>query len=1049
MRWLGLIALACLAAPAAALDPARALTQYRQEKWNTGDGLPQSSVESIAQTRDGYLWLGTQEGLARFDGVRFVVFDRANTRALGHNRITALLADEDSLWIGTEGGGLTRLRGGTFTTFTRKQGLPNDRVRSLALDERGVLFVGTDEGLARSVGEAFVPLAGAPRDRINAVLTSRRHGLMVGARTGLFQGREEGRFEPLAPPGLAPGSVRALVEDEDGTLWIGTPNGVLVLGERGATAWTEKQGLSGKNVLCLRRDRAGNHWVGTEEGGLTRIAPDGRAARFSAAHGLSNNIVLALLEDREGNFWVGMQDGGLNRFSDGRFVAWGRREGLGADIVWPVLGDREGNIWMGTSTGGLGRLRDGRLTSYTMKDGLPSNAVEALAQDAEGILWIGTRRGGLARWRDGRFSRFEHPLPGPSIGALCPGRDGSLWIGMRGGGLVRWKDGQLTTYGQAEGLPPAAIHFILEDRHDTLWIATDGGGLVHMRHGAFRAYTTRHGLSSDIVNTLLEDEDGTLWVGTFGGGLNRFRDGQFRPYRTADGLFDEAIFSILDDGEGHLWMSCNKGIFRVSRRELEELDQGKIGALRPVSYGVEDGMRNRECNGANQPPGWRAQNGRLYFPTIEGMVEVDPARLAPNPFPPPVIIEQAVADDRVYRRGVPLDLAPGTESLEIHYTAPSFSIPSRVRFRYRLEGLDRHWVEAGTRRAAYYTRVPPGDYRFVVAAANEDGVWNEQGASLPVRLRPRFTQTRTFALACALALALAGTGAYRVRTRRLRARERELMALINVRTHSLAEEQDKTLQALFEAERQREFAQEAMAVAEQANRLKSEFLANTSHELRTPLNAIIGYSEMLEEDAARASLTGPAEDLKRIQNAARHLLGLINDLLDLSKIEAGKMNLHLETFRIAGLLDDVASTVAPLIVKNGNVLEMPSFSGLGEMHTDLGRVRQILLNLVGNAIKFTHDGRVRVEVEQRLEGSRSWVLFRVSDTGIGMTPEQLGRIFQPFAQAEASTSRRYGGTGLGLAISRHLCQMLGGEISVQSEAGRGSTFTVKVPERMA
>jgi signal transduction histidine kinase len=317
-----------------------------------------------------------------------------------------------------------------------------------------------------------------------------------------------------------------------------------------------------------------------------------------------------------------------------------------------------------------------------------------------------------------------------------------------------------------------------------------------------------------------------------------------------------------------------------------------------------------------------------------------------------------------------------------------------------------------------------------------------------VRLQPRFRQTRTFVILASLGVGLLAFAAHRLRIRSLRVRERELVNLVDARTRSLREEQEKTLEALFETERQKEFAQMAMEAAEEASRLKSEFLANTSHELRTPLNAIIGYSEILEEDAQRSGQDAFVADLRRIQTSARHLLGLINDILDLSRIEAGKMSLHLETFKVAQVLQDVAVTVAPLLEKNGNTLEMPAFDGLGEMRSDPARLRQVLLNLVGNASKFTHSGRVSLQVERERAPGKVTVIFRISDTGIGMSPEQMAKLFQAFTQADASTTRRYGGTGLGLAISRRLCRMLGGDVSVESALGKGSTFTVKLPEEM-
>jgi signal transduction histidine kinase/ligand-binding sensor domain-containing protein len=1035
-----------LAGEAAAIDPARAVTQYRHQVWNTPEGLPESSVESLAQTRDGYLWVGTQEGLARFDGVRFVVFDRANTKALRHNRITALAEDPaGALWIGTEGGGVTRLFQGTFTTYTTAQGLPNARVRALFVDSSGVVWVGTDAGLCRSDAGGFRVIEGAPADRVSVFAASPRLGLLAATRTGVFRLRE-GRFEAYRPAGLPEGAARTVREDAAGTLWIGTSSGLFAVRDDVAKAWSGE--LSGRSVVSLRDDRHGNLWVGTEDGGLTRIASDGRVSSYTTADGLSSNIVLAMIEDREGNFWVGTQDGGLNRFTAGPFVTWTTREGLAGNVVWPVLGDRDGNVWVGTSTAGLSQLRDGHVVaSYATREGLPSLSVQALAEDAEGSLWIGTRGGGLARMRDGRISLLQPPLPVTSVGALLGARDGSLWIGLRGGGLCRWKDGVLTSYGAAEGLPPSDIHYLHQAQDGTLWIGTNGDGLVRFRVGErAQVFRQAEGLSADIVNTIHEDDDGTLWVGTYGGGLDRFQAGRFRAYTTADGLFDDAIFSVLDDGRGNLWMSCNKGVFRVSRHEFADLDRGFVTSLHPIAYGVDDGMRNRECNGANQPPGWRAADGRLYFPTIEGLVAVDALHLEANPVPAPIVIEGVVADGVSRPSAGPLVLGPGIKGVEFQYTAPSFSAPLRIRFRYRLQGLDQDWVEAGNRRIAYYTRVPPGEYQFEVRAASADGLWGPT-ASVSVQLLPHFHQTGAFALLVGGSLVGLVFGAYRLRVRRYRARARELLALVEERTQSLREETEKTLAALFEAERRKEFALEAMAAAEEANRLKSEFLANTSHELRTPLNAIIGYSEILEEDAG-AGQPALVADLKRIQSSARHLLGLINDILDLSRIEAGRMTLNIETFAVAEVLQDMLVALAPLLAKNQNTLEMPDLDGLGEMRSDPTRVRQVLLNLAGNASKFTQGGRVRIEVERETVSGRTFLVFRVSDTGIGMTPEQLERLFQPFTQADGSTTRRFGGTGLGLAISRRLCRMLGGDVTVVSSFGQGSTFTARLPERV-
>jgi len=784
------LGLCFIASSAAALDPARAVTQYRHDAWNTGEGLPQSSVESIAQTPDGYLWLGTQEGLARFDGIRINVFDKSNTRALRHNRVTALLADhEGSLWVGTEGGGLARLRNREWTV-PNDLGLPNQRVRSIAEDAEGTVWVGTDEGLVRlNSGSPPRDPAWDPRLRGKIyALHAGKDGLFIGVKDGLLSFRR-GASKPKELHGLPPGQVRSLWQDQGGTLWAGTVHGLF---ERrsGQTEFSLAHPfLKDRIVTSIRRDRNGSLWVGTEMAGLFRVSGSS-VATLDKRRGLSNDQVLSLLEDREGNLWVGTQDGGVNRLSDGKFKSFSSAEGLAGDIAWPVLGDRDGSMWIGTKAGGLSRFQGGQFTTYSTREGLSSDSVQSLAQDAEGSLWIGTRNAGLNRLRDGVFTRYSkrQGLPFDSVSALLASKDGGLWIGARGGGLSRLKDGAFTTWTTREGLPNDVIHFIHEARDGTLWLATDGGGLVRFQGGRFEAFSTKDGLSSAIVNVIHEDAQGTLWIGTFGGGLNRrLPDGRFTSYTTSEGLYDDAIFSILEDGQGRLWMSCNKGIFRVDKRDLDDLDNKVIPRLHPVAYGVEDGMKNRECNGANQPPAWKDSGGRLWFPTIEGVTMVDPNHLAGNEIPPPVNLEQIVVDGRLVAPREGLTLAPGVLNLEFHYVAPSFVAPARVRYRYLLEGIDAEWVEAGARRVAYYSRLPPGHYRFRVAAANDEGVWNETGAALAFGLRPRLYQTPWFYAVCGLALAGVVWGGDRLRVRRVRTREEALERLVEERTRALAE----------------------------------------------------------------------------------------------------------------------------------------------------------------------------------------------------------------------------------------------------------------------
>ncbi len=1039
---------ALAAAPALALDPGRAVTQYRSEVFQTRDGLPQSSAEALVQDRTGYLWIGTQEGLARFDGVRFAVFDKASIPALRHNRILCLLLDgQGTLWMGTEGGGLTARAEGRFRTLTTADGLPDDIVRALAPGPAGTLWVGTANGLARWDGRALekvVPGDSLPSREVRALAGGGGGDLWIGTSSGLARLRA-GALEttPIAD------SVAALYPEGD-SLWVGTSRGLVRLrGGEVVERVGRKDGLPSDAVLSILRDTDGNLWIGTSAG-LARRTPAGTVTSYTTADGLPNGIVLALLEDREGSLWVGTQDGGMERLSDASFVPFGRREGLTSDVVWPVLEDRSGALWAGTDAGGLNVLRAGVWHALTTADGLPSNSIQALWEAPDGALWVGTRGGGVAVLAGGKVVRVIRAGPGglgsDSVSVIAGTRDGSVWIGTRGGGVTRLApDGSMLTLGEPEGLLNTTVFCLLEDRAGSLWIGTNGGGLFRWDGQRLHRTSTRDGLSIDIVNTLREDPDGTLWIGTYGGGLNRLRSGRITAFTTRDGLFDDAIFSILDDGRGNLWMSCNKGVFRVERARLEARAAGGTAPLRCVGFGVADGMRNRECNGANSPTGFRGRDGRLWFPTIEGLVAVDPAHLSVNHVAPHPVLEEVRVDGVSRDPLTPLVVRGGAGRVDFQYTAPSFRESSRVTFHVRLEGVDPAPIDVGTRRTATYTNLGPGTYVLRVAAANEDGVMGAEEARFSLEVEPRFRQTVWFWLLVSAAAVGLAVSAYRVRVSRLTARQEALERLVAQRTASVTEEKERAEAALAEAERQRVLAQAARAEAEEANRQKSAFLAATSHELRTPLNAIIGYSEMLGEEAVERGLFELSPDVDRIRAAGKHLLALLDDILDLERLEAGRLELAPETFALAPFLEGVAATVRPLVERNGNDLAVVGLDGAGVLTADPRRLRQVLLNLLGNAAKFTDRGVVELSAAREGTGVEERVVLRVRDTGIGMTPEQVARLFRPFVQADATISSRYGGSGLGLVITRRLCRMMGGDVLVESVPGRGSVFTVTLP----
>lgn len=751
-----------------ALDPARELSQFSHEVWLTENGLPQNTVHAVAQTKDGYIWIGTEEGLARFDGIGFTVFDKQNTPELKSNYIRTLLADRlGALWIGTAEG-LVRMLDGKFTLFTTNEGLPSDTIQAVYEDREGNLWVATATGLGLFKSGGLTTFTTRERlisGSIQALFEDADGALWMATPYGVGRVKDSKFNNYTVRDGLASNSVRAIQQDRDGRLWFGSLGGLTSYSQGRFTTYTTRDGLPNDRIIALHAGRDGDLLVGTA-GGLSRFT-NGRFTGFSAGDALSTSTVLSLLEDLEGNLWVGTESGGINLLKDTKFTTYTTRNGLSNDLVKSIYGDEQGNIWIGTDGGGLNLLKDGKLSVYTTRDGLSSNIVLALFGDRAGNLWAGTPDG-LNRFSQGKFTVYTAAdgLANNDVRSICADQRGNLWIGTRGG-LTRMKDGVFHTFTEVDGLPNDLIATLHADAKGTLWIGTLGG-LSKFTNEEFTTLTTKDGLSNDAVISLYEDADGTLWIGTNGGGLNRLKDGQLTAYTTRNGLLDDVVYRILEDGKNNLWLSCRKGVFHISKQELDDFARGATTSIAPVAYGTADGMMTRECSGGGDPAGWRSNDGRLWFPTIKGVAMIDPQRIKTNAQPPPVVIEQIRINERSIPVGNHLELPPGTTRFDLYYTAPSFVAPERVRFKYKLEGFDKDWIDSGTRRIAYYTNLRPGAYTFRVIASNNDGVWNQTGAALSLYLRPYFYQTYWFYAVLVLVLALFAWLLFRLRERRMR-----------------------------------------------------------------------------------------------------------------------------------------------------------------------------------------------------------------------------------------------------------------------------------------
>ena len=1038
--------------------------EARFSRLSREDGLSNSSVSSIVQDSRGFLWFGTKNGLNRYDGYEFIVYSNNpfEDNSLSHNLVQTIFMDtEDVLWVGTYRG-LNRFdtRTKRFTRYTHDpndpESLSNDIVTAVSRDSEGRLWAGTLDGLNaldertgafrryRNAAEGQGPL---PKDTVRSLLCSKDGELWVGTYGGLlrydaasdsfsvFRSTKTDRPDERLPSD----NVMVLSEDSAGRLWAGCWGGGLVridADRRGTSVWS----FSDNRLYSLVVGYSGVVYAGTWGGGLIELnlatgthvvhRADSRHPYF-----LSNDVVYSLFKDESGLLWIGTNGGGvhwLDRTRD-RFDLFANDpqvpSSLSKGAVLAVLEDSRGRLWVGSYNGGLNRLDPGSSSFIHYRHdpksraSLSNDIVNGLMEDGSGTVWVATNEG-LCRFDEASDSFERYDGPDPTYYALTKDSAGRHWYGYFRKGAERWdpSTGERLRFEydpqNRSSLSDNLVYFVKEDSRGRVWLGTNSGlnryapetgGFVRYKHDA----SDRSSLPSDTLRCMLEDSKGRLWFGTAPGGLSLLdlQTGKFTHFTKRDGLPDDNVVSILEDSGGLLWLGTNYGlcVFNPETRNVTVLD-------------VRDGLQGLEFSIGH----FRNAKGELFFGGVDGLNRIKNAALRRNAHVPPVKLTSFKVFDKALAVGLEIAdlrevrLSRKENFVSIEFSALDFTDPKSNRYAYMLEGFDKGWINAGARRYASYTNLPGGNYVFRVKASNNNGVWNEEGASLRIQVKPGFWATpAAFILYFAGSFFLfAGIAGWASREQRLRLSVAEL------------------------AERRRIGAElkDAKERAEAADKAKSEFLANLSHEIRTPMNAVLGYASILSEkmvDDPRRSL------VEVIDRSGRSLLALLNDALDLSRIDAGKTIRRRAPLRIWTLVSDLTEMFRLRIDEKGLSLRAVVDPAIPQVILcDESKLRQILVNLIGNAIKFTERGEVSVGLSS--EGEPPSLVIRVEDTGIGLSEAALKRVFEPFYQDEF-VGERYGGTGLGLTIVKRLAEELGGSVSVDSRVGAGSRFTVVVP----
>lgn len=963
---------------------------FLQTHWTTENGLPQNTVLAIVQTSDGYLWLATFGGLARFDGLKFTIFNTGNTPALKSNRITALqLGRDGALWIGAETGEIARFHRGEFRYFAQIAPSSTGQriVRRIYEDRSGAIWVGAGiAGLTRFAGgnpakaELYDARQGLPSGGPDNICEDRDGNLWVGTSQGLaiFRGGKFTitlKFGPANPPK----SLLRVYPHSDGGLWLLTPTSLIryyeghlnsVLSFPFNTTFSAglTEGRAKDLLLCYSTDR------------IYRL--NGSAATENKLPQAKIFSVFSMLEDHEGNLWLGTIGNGLMRIQRRRVTMFTSADGLPGGGGGPIVEDLNGGIWIGMPDG-LCHLSGGKVTNYFVREATEKGKrwmVNSLHLNQNGDLWIGKNKG-IALYRNGHFTEFlDREVR--MVSAIFEDRQGCLWLGTIDG-LARFRDGKVTIYSQRDGLVHNDVKFILEDRTGALWLGTPGG-LSRFQNGVFTNFTTAEGLSNNYVRDIYEDRDGALWLGTYGGGLNRLQNGRILHLTTKNGLFDDFVSRILVDEKDDFWMLGNRGIFHVRRQVLEDFVAGNSKSITNTVYNAADGMDSSEGSGGFQPAGWRVRDGRLWFPTIGGIAIVDSNQI--NSTPPPVAIERVVLDgeDLNFRQGV--EVLPGRENLEIHYTGLSLSKSESVQFSFKLSGHE--WMDVGQRRAAYFPNLAPGRYTFNVKALSPDGIWSEQAASLDIIVKPPFWRTTWFLSLAAMGLTgllLLGyrwrVSQYRQRTAQQEAFARELIASQERERQRIASEiHDGLGQSLIIIKRRATIGMEASADAERMLEQLQEIAEASAHAIEEVREAIF--------------------DLRPPQLDRLGLSGAISDLLDRAADAHGwQLTKHLDEF-------------------NGLFAK--------EAENSLYRIVQESITNISKHAVATH---VAVSLSRQAEVAE----LAIWDNGKGFRVNE--------------TSLEFPGSGFGLRGIVERTRLLGGLAMIESKPGKGTEIRLRLPLR--
>jgi ligand-binding sensor domain-containing protein/signal transduction histidine kinase len=993
---------------------------YTIRDWTTDNGLPQNSINDIYQTADGYIWLITYSGFSRFDGIKFTNLNSSNTEGITGNRLVSLFPiNKSDFLVIEETGKIIIYENDIFHSFNSALDFKNYWIKKYYPQ-----YWDEIEYYAVFINNLGVKVTKAPRniklENDNNVFlesNSTKDGkIWVCRKRNMFYISESDSV-PKFKQFFNSNVVLLHFSDQDDNLWI------LIEGKKNEKMLKYREGYSEKTMKknaiisdfvpsAVDTDKDGSIWFGTLLNGIYKY--DGtKRINFSKEHGLKDVYVKKIYFDREENIWIGTNAAGLVCLRKKRVNCLSEKNGLSHPVILSIHQDHDKGFWICTNGGGLDYLRNGKITNYSNKIGISSVFLYSAYTDSKNDLWVGIETNSILKYSKGKRKIFKpiENVPNQFTKAIYEDSKHQIWVGT-GNGLACYSNGVFKTYTVEQGLINNSVISLLEDKDSSLWIGTNGG-ISHLKDQKFTNYSLKDGLRNEIVRSIYQDSIGTLWFGTYGGGLHRLKDGKFISIKSENGLFDDVVHNIIEDKMGRFWMSCNRGVYFIPKKDLYDFTDGKIGIISCISIRKSDGMLNDECNGGFQPSACLTEDNKIYYPTINGVAIIDINRIKVNEIAPQIVIEKFIVNNQLMDLKSKIEIDPGGKNFELSYTGFSFSAPEKIKFKYKLEGLDTNWVNAENKRVAYYTYLPPGKYKFRIIACNGDGIWNNSGASIDFYLAPHFYETWYFYLFVAASLFAMGFGIKWMRDINLRKRKIELEEIVKERTQVLIE----------------------------SNLMKDKLFSIISHDLRGPIGSVCNTLELLDTERETMPEKMKFEFMDTAKKISQNVYALLEELLSWTKkyiqgSEINRKNLPLDEVVLVNLdfLTPLAKSKDIAIIYTPNKDLTAYF--------DRDSITTVIRNLMSNAFKFTNRGG---EINISLSEKGNFIEVTISDTGTGISEENMKKLFsadEKFIRLGTSGEK---GNGFGLLMCQDFVIKNGGKIWVESKLGKGTSFKFTLP----